>query len=70
MASNLYPSTGIWRFSFYLKKKHFNELRKQFCISLFGDISSIIKKLLGANVPAFINNLGPNNKPKMLKVGP
>jgi hypothetical protein len=25
---------------------------------------------LGANVPAFINNLGPNNKPKMLKVGP
>jgi hypothetical protein len=25
---------------------------------------------LGANVPAFNNNLGPNNKPKMLKVGP
>jgi len=25
---------------------------------------------LGTNVPAFINNLGPNNKPKMLKVGP
>jgi len=22
------------------------------------------------NVLAFINNLGPNNKPKMLKVGP
>jgi hypothetical protein len=25
---------------------------------------------LGANVLAFINNLGPNNKPQMLKVGP
>jgi hypothetical protein len=25
---------------------------------------------LGANVPAFISNLGPNDKPKMLKVGP
>jgi hypothetical protein len=25
---------------------------------------------LGANVPAFISNFGPNNKPKMLKVGP
>jgi hypothetical protein len=24
----------------------------------------------GANVPASISNLGPNNKPKMLKVGP
>jgi hypothetical protein len=25
---------------------------------------------LGANVPAFISNLEPNNKPKLLKVGP
>jgi hypothetical protein len=25
---------------------------------------------LGANVPAFISNLGPNDKPKMPKVGP
>ncbi len=25
---------------------------------------------LGANVRAFISNFGPNNKPKMLKVGP
>jgi hypothetical protein len=25
---------------------------------------------LGTNVLAFISNLGPNNKPKMLKVGP
>jgi hypothetical protein len=25
---------------------------------------------LGVNVPAFVSNLGPNNKPKMLKVGP
>jgi phage gpG-like protein len=25
---------------------------------------------LGANVQAFISNFGPNNKPKMLKVGP
>jgi hypothetical protein len=25
---------------------------------------------LGANVPAFISNLGKNNKQKMLKVGP
>jgi hypothetical protein len=25
---------------------------------------------LGTNVPAFISNLGPNNKPKMLNVGP
>jgi hypothetical protein len=24
---------------------------------------------LGANVPAFISNLGPNNNPKLLKVG-
>jgi hypothetical protein len=29
----------------------------RFCPSLFGDISSIIKKLLGPNVPAFINIL-------------
>jgi hypothetical protein len=25
---------------------------------------------LGANVSAFISNLGPNNKQKMIKVGP
>jgi len=25
---------------------------------------------LGANVPAFTSKLGPNNKPKILKVGP
>jgi hypothetical protein len=25
---------------------------------------------LGANVPAFTSNLGPNNKLKLLKVGP
>jgi hypothetical protein len=26
--------------------------------------------ILGVNVLAFISNLGPNNKPKMLRVGP
>ncbi len=58
MASNLYPSTVIWRSSFSFKKKNpLMSFASRFGPSLFGDISSIIKKLLGPNVPAFINIL-------------
>jgi hypothetical protein len=36
----------------------------------YHQIWEAISQPLGANVPAFINNLGPICNPKMLKVGP
>jgi hypothetical protein len=40
-------------------------LKKEVSLNLGGQFAT-----LGANVSAFIRNLGPNKKPKMLKVGP
>jgi hypothetical protein len=65
---SLYRDMAI--FFLFFKEKSFNEFRERFLSITFWRYFVNNKKLLGANVPAFISNLGPNNKPKMLKVGP
>jgi hypothetical protein len=49
-------------------KKETMEFRKQICNTWAQ--CSCINEYPNSNVPAFISNLGPNKKPKMLKVGP
>jgi hypothetical protein len=49
-------------------KKETMKFQKQICNPWAQ--CSCINEYPDINVPAFISNLGPNNKPKMLKVGP